>query len=62
MNTSYKGFVPDTFKEGSDVVVTGSFDDKGSFVATEILAKCASKYEAKLEESHQSSKANDQAP
>lgn len=44
----YKGMVPDTFREGSDVVVTGQLNPDGSFAATEILAKCASKYEAKL--------------
>lgn len=43
----YQGFVPDTFKEASQVVVTGSVKN-GQFVATEILAKCASKYEAKI--------------
>ena len=46
----YKGFVPDTFKEGSDVVVTGTLNADGVFIATEILAKCASKYEAKVKE------------
>lgn len=44
----YRGFVPDTFKEGSDVVVTGQLASDGVFNATEILAKCASKYEAKI--------------
>lgn len=44
----YQGFVPDTFKEGSEVVVTGYLDQNGDFQATEILAKCASKYEAQL--------------
>ena len=44
----YRGFVPDTFKEGSDVVATGLWNEEGTFIATEILAKCASKYEAKL--------------
>ena len=44
----YKGFVPDTFKEGSNVVVTGALTSSGEFVATNILAKCASKYEAKI--------------
>lgn len=45
----YPGFVPDTFKEGADVVVTGSLQDNGEFKATHILAKCASKYQAKIE-------------
>jgi cytochrome c-type biogenesis protein CcmE len=40
------GRVPDTFKEGSQVVVTGSADESGVFHATQLLAKCPSKYEA----------------
>lgn len=46
---AYHGLAPDTFKEGSEVVVTGRLVSDGSLEATEILAKCASKYEAKLE-------------
>lgn len=45
---AYAGFVPDTFKEGSEVVVTGHLASDGSFLATDILAKCASKYNAKI--------------
>jgi cytochrome c-type biogenesis protein CcmE len=45
----YTGFVPDTFKEEAQVVATGSFDKDGNLEATHILAKCASKYEAKLD-------------
>lgn len=44
----YTGFPPDTFKEGAQVVVTGYLKPDGSLEGTEILAKCASKYEAKL--------------
>lgn len=40
------GRIPDTFKEGSQVVVTGSKGDDGVFQATQLLAKCPSKYEA----------------
>lgn len=36
---SYTGITPDLFREGSGVVATGSFDDSGQFVATELLAK-----------------------
>jgi cytochrome c-type biogenesis protein CcmE len=46
---SFTGLVPDTFKEGSEVVVTGRLDQNGDFVATDILAKCASKYQAKMQ-------------
>jgi len=40
------GRIPDTFKEGSQVVVTGSQGNDGVFQATQLLAKCPSKYEA----------------
>ena len=38
--------VPDTFKHGAEVVVTGRVRDDGTFDASELLAKCPSKYEA----------------
>ena len=41
----YTGIVPDTFKADSEVVLTGLLDDKG-FHATEMTAKCPSKYDA----------------
>jgi len=41
----YNGIVPDTFKADSEVVLTGTLDDKG-FHATEMTAKCPSKYDA----------------
>ena len=40
------GRIPDTFQEGSPVVITGSIQPDGSFQATQLLAKCPSKYEA----------------
>jgi cytochrome c-type biogenesis protein CcmE len=44
----YKGIVPNTFREGADVVVTGQYDSKNSiFEAKEMITKCASKYEGK---------------
>lgn len=48
LQVSYDGLVPDTFREGSDVVVTGLWEGNDIFKAREILAKCASKYEAKI--------------
>ncbi len=43
----YQGLLPDTFKEGSEVVVEGRWDPaRQHFEATTILAKCPSKYEA----------------
>ena len=41
----YTGIVPDTFKADSEVVRTGRLDDRG-FHATEMTAKCPSKYDA----------------
>ena len=46
INVSYHGVVPDTFKDGSDVVVEGTYDpDARVFRATTLLAKCPTKYE-----------------
>jgi cytochrome c-type biogenesis protein CcmE len=41
----YTGVTPDTFKEDSEVVVKGRLADDNTFHATEIIAKCPSKYE-----------------
>jgi cytochrome c-type biogenesis protein CcmE len=40
----YAGTVPDTFKDRAEVVLKGQLKD-GSFQATEISAKCPSKYQ-----------------
>ncbi len=42
---NYKGLVPDTFKEGSEVVVEGLGSAQAHFEAKGLMAKCASKYE-----------------
>lgn len=49
----YKGAMPDTFKDTVEVVVTGKLGDDGRFVATDVLAKCASRYEEKLQPGYQ---------
>ncbi|TPE63692.1 cytochrome c maturation protein CcmE [Sandaracinobacter neustonicus] len=36
---SYRGIVPDLFRENQGVIATGSFDASGHFVARELLAK-----------------------
>lgn len=41
----YKGIAPDTFTDSVDVVVGGRMGADGTFHATELLAKCASRYE-----------------
>jgi cytochrome c-type biogenesis protein CcmE len=43
----YNGIAPDSFfQEGAEVVMTGHLTDQG-FIATEMTAKCPSKYEEK---------------
>jgi cytochrome c-type biogenesis protein CcmE len=56
ISASYTGLVPDTFKSGAEVVAKGTLmpDDKLDVVADGIMAKCPSKYEAKV-----TAKAND---
>ncbi|MBC2668576.1 cytochrome c maturation protein CcmE [Novosphingobium piscinae] len=41
---SFKGIVPDLFKEGSGVVAEGRLDSEGRFVADNLLAKHDEKY------------------
>jgi cytochrome c-type biogenesis protein CcmE len=38
---------PDLFKDGAEVVVEGKLEPSGTFHATNLLAKCPSKFEAK---------------
>lgn len=49
---SYRGIVPDTFTDADDieVIVEGRLGRDGTFHATEVLAKCGSRYEAEEEE------------
>lgn len=45
---TYTGLVPDTFTDASDieVIVEGKLGRDGVFHATEVLAKCGSRYES----------------
>ncbi len=45
---TYRGLVPDTFTDANDieVVVEGRLGTDGVFRATDVLAKCGSRYEA----------------
>ncbi|HTY62379.1 MAG TPA: cytochrome c maturation protein CcmE [Acidobacteriota bacterium] len=45
-----KDIIPDTFKDGTKALVEGKADADGTFQATHIEAKCASKYEAEYEQ------------
>lgn len=42
----YNGITPDMFRDGSDVILEGSFTEDGIFVADLLMAKCPSKYES----------------
>ncbi|MFN2400481.1 MAG: cytochrome c maturation protein CcmE [Gemmatimonadaceae bacterium] len=42
---AYRGLPPDTFTDGVDVVLEGRLARDGTFRATSVLAKCASRYE-----------------
>lgn len=46
----YVGPLPDTFKEGREVVVEGVLSPDGVFEATTLLTKCGSRYQATEEE------------
>lgn len=48
ITASYSGVVPDTFKNGSEVVLKGQLHGDGFAVETNgVMAKCPSKYNAK---------------
>ena len=44
VEVSYRGILPDLFRESQGVVIEGSFDAQGQFVANEVLAKHDEKY------------------
>ena len=47
IQASYTGIVPDTFKDGSEVVLKGHLNAAGFAVESNgVMAKCPSKYEA----------------
>jgi cytochrome c-type biogenesis protein CcmE len=49
---TYTGIVPDTFTDANDieVIVEGKYGKDGIFRATEVLAKCGSRYEAEIKD------------
>lgn len=49
ISAEYTGIVPDTFQDGSEVVVSGHLNPDGTFSVKPngVMAKCPSKYEAK---------------
>lgn len=57
VEVDYHGVVPDTFKDGSDVVVEGTYDPGAKkFHATTLLAKCPTKYESQQQGKQQAKK------
>ncbi len=42
---TYRGLIPDTFTDEVTVVVEGRLNEAGVFEATDLIAKCASRYE-----------------
>lgn len=48
VDAKYTGVVPDTFKDGAEIVLTGRLGPDGFHVQPDgVMAKCPSKYEAK---------------
>lgn len=45
MPVRYEGTLPDTFRDGGNVIVEGKFDDQGTFRPTLVMAQCPSKYD-----------------
>lgn len=45
LRVRYAKELPDTFKDGSEVLVEGRYTDEGYFAANTLMAKCPSKYE-----------------
>jgi len=41
---TYRGILPDLFREGQGVVIEGAMDEQGQFIASEVLAKHDEKY------------------
>lgn len=44
LTVTYRGVLPDLFREGQGVVAEGALDGKGTFVAQQVLAKHDEKY------------------
>lgn len=49
---SYEGIVPDPFRDGREVIVTGALDEDGTFVAEKdsLITKCPSKFSDEVDD------------
>lgn len=45
MPVSFSGAVPDNFKAGAEIIVEGSLNPSGRFMAATLMTKCPSKYQ-----------------
>ncbi len=45
LRIEYEGILPDTFKEDVEVLIEGTMQADGTFKASNVFTKCASKYE-----------------
>ncbi len=45
LHVVYTGIVPDTFKEGAEVIIEGDLEKNGVFQARVLMTKCPSKYQ-----------------
>jgi cytochrome c-type biogenesis protein CcmE len=46
MQVNYQGVKPSGFKEGSNILVEGKYQNDGIFRASQLIIKCPSKYES----------------
>jgi cytochrome c-type biogenesis protein CcmE len=66
LSVVYEGVKPDTFIDEWETIIEGRINEEGVFIATELLVKCPSKYEAEeyeydsKEYKYDSGKPNDQ--
>jgi len=44
LEVDYQGVTPQTFQEGREIIVEGTYHQSGTFEASKILTKCPSKY------------------
>ncbi len=44
LTVSYRGFAPDSFRDGATVIVEGELDKSGTFAGYDLLIKCPHQY------------------
>ena len=58
LQVRFIGPVPDTMREEGDLMVEGRLGEDGVLVASKVTPKCASKYDATVDEAFQNSKSS----